>query len=192
MGNHECTGWTNSNCGAGNADGITDNYTQFLTKVLQPLGQSKPYYTIRVDSTAGAWTAKFVFVAANAWDSAQASWLTGELSKPTTYTFVMRHEAASANTAPGVDPSEQIMAQSPYTLAIVGHDHAYYKSGPKQVVIGNGGAPLTSAGSAASYGYALVQQRADNAIQVDMTDYMTGQSDASFRFAVNPDGTPAP
>jgi hypothetical protein len=192
MGNHECTGWTNSNCGAGNSDGVTDNYTQFLTKVLQPLGQSKPYYSLRIDSSTGAWTAKFVFVAANAWDSAQSTWLSGVLAQQTTYTFVIRHEAASANTAPGVTPSEQIMAQYPYTLAIVGHAHQYNKSGPKEVIIGNGGAPLTSMGSPVGYGFALVQQRADNAIQVDMIDYMTGQSDTGFRFAVNPDGSAAP
>ncbi len=190
MGNHECNGYTNSNCGTGNAEGLTDNYTQFMTKVLQPLGQTKPYYSIRVDSTAGAWTAKFVFIAGNAWDSAQATWLSGVLAQATTYTFVVRHESASANTAPGVRPSESIMAQHPYTLAIVGHTHSYYKSGPKEVIVGNGGAPLTS--STGGYGFALVQQRADNAIQVDMVDYMTGQQDTSFRFALNPDGSAAP
>jgi hypothetical protein len=192
MGNHECNGYTNSNCGSGNSDGVTDNYTQFLTKILQPLGESKPYYSIEIDSTAGAWTAKFVFIAANAWDSAQSSWLSGVLAQATTYTFIVRHEAASANTAPGVTPSEKIMAQYPYTLAIVGHTHTYQKSGAKEVIIGNGGAPLTSSGTSASYGFATLQQRADNAIQVDMIDYMTGQPDTRFRFAVNADGSAAP
>lgn len=84
------------------------------------------------------------------------------------------------------------MAQYPYTLAIVGHTHTYSKSGAREVIIGNGGAPLTSSGTSASYGFALVQQRADNAIQVDMIDSMTGQPDTSFRFALNPDGSPAP
>jgi hypothetical protein len=190
MGNHECTGYTNSNCGSGNADGVTENYTTFLTRMLQPLMQTIPYYSINVSSSSGAWTAKFVFVAANAWTSAQSSWLSTTLAQPTTYTFVLRHESASANTAPGVTPSEQIMAQYPYTLAIVGHTHDYEKSGAREVIFGNGGAPLTSSNS--NYGFGLVTQRSDGAIQVDAYDYQTMQPDMSFRFAVKADGTPAP
>jgi hypothetical protein len=189
MGNHECTGYTASNCGSGNTDGVTENYTAFLSQMLGPIGQSKPYYAINVNGTGGAWTAKFVFVAGNAWDSGQSSWLDGTLAQPTTYTFIMRHEPASANTAPGVSPSEQIMAKYPYTLAIVGHTHTYQKSGAKEVVIGNGGAPLSGG---ASYGFGLVQQRSDGAIQVDMIDYSTLQPDTTFTFAVKADGTPAP
>ena len=108
---------------------------------------------------------------------------------PPTYTFGVRHEPRIANTAPGVTPSEAIINAFPYTLAIVGHSHAYFKSGPKQVTIGNGGAPLTGG---VNYGYGLVQQRNDGAIQVDMVDYGTGQPDLGFRFAVKPDGSPAP
>jgi hypothetical protein len=190
MGNHECTGATASNCGSGNTDGITENYTTFLTKLLQPVGQSNPYYVINVNGASPAtWTAKFVFVAANAWTSAQSSWLDSTLSQPTTYTFLVRHESASANTAPGVSPAEQIMSQHPYTLSIVGHSHTYQKSGAKEVIIGNGGAPLSGG---VDYGFGLIQQRSDNAIQVDMIDYSTLQPDTSFEFAVNPDGTAAP
>jgi hypothetical protein len=190
MGNHECTGYTNSNCGSGNADGVTENYTTFLTQLLKPLSQTSPYYSINVNSSSGAWTAKFVFVAANAWTSAQSSWLSTTLAQPTTYTFILRHESASANTAPGVTPSEQIMTQYPYTLAIVGHTHDYEKSGAKEVIFGNGGAPLTSSNS--NYGFGLVTQRSDGTIQVDAYDYQTMQPDTSFRFAVKADGTPAP
>jgi hypothetical protein len=188
MGNHECTGYTASNCGSGNTDGVTENYTAFLGQMLQPLGQSLPYYVIHVNGTNNAWTAKLVFVAANAWDSAQSSWLDSTLAQTTTYTFVIRHEPASANTAPGVSAAEQIMAKHPYTLSIVGHTHTYSKSGAKEVIIGNGGAPLSSA----NFGFGLLQQRSDNAIQVDMIDYSTLAPDTSFRFAVNPDGSPAP
>ena len=81
------------------------------------------------------------------------------------------------------------MAQYPYTLDLVGHTHTYGKTGPKQVTIGNGGAPLTGG---VNYGFGLVAQRTDGTIQVDMIDYATGQPDTSFRFAVHPDGTPAP
>ena len=81
------------------------------------------------------------------------------------------------------------MAKYPYTLAIVGHTHTYQKSGSREVIVGNGGAPHSGG---ASYGFGLLQQRADNAIQVDMLDSSTMQPDSSFRFAVKADGSPAP
>jgi hypothetical protein len=72
---------------------------------------------------------------------------------------------------------------------IVGHSHTYGQSGTKQVIFGNGGAPLTGSGN---YGFGLVQQRADGAIQFDMIDYQSKQPDTSFTFAVKADGTPTP
>ena len=190
MGNHECTGNTNSNCGANGADGITDNYTQFMNGLMQPLGNTTPYYSINVNETTGAWTAKFVFVAANAWDSTQASWLQATMGQTTTYTFVIRHESSETSGGPpGESGSDGIISQFPYTLLIVGHTHTYEKSGPREVIVGNGGAPLTSS---VNYGFGLVTQRTDGAIQFDMIDYQTLQPDTSFRFAVNPDGSPAP
>jgi hypothetical protein len=189
MGNHECTGATASNCGSGNTDGLTDNYDTFMSQMMAPLGNSTPYYQVNVAASDNSWTAKFVFIAGNAWSSAQATWLDNALSQTTTYTFVVRHEPTEANTAPGVTPSQAIMANHPYTLAITGHTHTYEKSGTKQVVIGNGGAPLTGSGN---YGYGIAQQLASGAIQFDMYDYSTNQPDTSFRFAVNPDGSAAP
>ena len=41
LGNHECTGATSSNCGAGAADGVTANYSAFLEKMLAPIGQDE-------------------------------------------------------------------------------------------------------------------------------------------------------
>jgi hypothetical protein len=188
MGNHECTGATASNCGSGNPDGITNNYTAFLQKMLMPLGQSQPYYTIHINGTNDAWTAKFVFVAANAWNQAQATWLAAELAKPTTYTFVVRHEGTSATTAPGVTPSAQIMAQHPYTLLLAGHTHTFeYFASERQVITGNGGAPLTGS---VNYGYVIAQQRADGAIEFTAYDYSTNA--AQTKFAVKADGSKAP
>jgi hypothetical protein len=187
MGNHECTGATTSNCGAGTANGVTDNYTQFMTKMLAPLGVTQPYYVINVNSTSNAWTAKFVFVAANAWTSAQASWLTATLSSPTTYTFVIRHESITANTAPGVTPSEAIIKAHPLTLRIVGHAHTYQYTAGSEVIIGNGGAPLAGG---ANYGYVIARQRSDGAIVFTEYDYATNAANATF--AVKADGTPTP
>src|ERR1041384_4472793 len=98
----ECHIYTASNCASVNTDGITNNYTAFMTKMLAPIGQSLPYYTIRFDASDGSYTAKLVVIAANAWDATQATWLTQQLAQPTTYTFVVRHEDRTANTAPGV------------------------------------------------------------------------------------------
>lgn len=187
MGNHECTGFTNSNCGTGNPDGLTNNYNAFLQKMLAPIGQAAPSYEIDVAASDSSWTAKFLFVAANAWNQTQANWLDQAMSRTTTYTFLIRHESASADTAPGVGPAEVIMTHHPYTLSIVGHTHTYEKSGPREVIFGNGGAPL----SGGDYGFGMVSQQADGSIAVDMIDYATGLADTSFHFALKPDGSPA-
>jgi hypothetical protein len=190
IGNHECTGATSSNCGPGAADGVTANYAAFVSKLLGPLGLSLPYFVVDVAAPDASWTAKLVFVAANAWSSAQAAWLDAALARPTTYTFVIRHEPASASTAPGVLPSETILAKHPYTLAVVGHSHTYAHSAslPREVLVGNGGAPLTSK----TYGFAVLAQRADGAIAVDMFDWQTVMPDASFHFVLDADGAPVP
>jgi hypothetical protein len=191
MGNHECTGATNSNCGPGTTNGITNNYTEFMSKMLAPIGQTSPNYVIDIKASDNSWTSKFVFVAGNSWTSADATWLDNALAVSTTYTFIIRHEpsAACSSGPAGCSGSEAIMAKHPYTLAIVGHTHTYGKTGAKQVTIGNGGAPLTGG---ANYGFGLIQQRSDGAIQVDMIDSTTGSADTSFRFAVNANGSPAP
>jgi hypothetical protein len=186
MGNHECTGATDSNCGSGNADGITNNYTAFLQSLLAPINQSNPYYEIDVDSTTGAWTSKFVFVAANAWSGAQSSWLDTALARPTTYTFVVRHESNLANTAPGVTPSSAIIGGHPCTLLIVGHTHTYeHISSDREVIVGNGGAPLSGS---VNYGYVVARQRAsDGAITLQSFDYSTNA--VVDTFSVKADGS---
>jgi hypothetical protein len=191
MGNHECTGSTNSNCGAGNTNGITANYTAFMNQLLGPIGQTKPYYAINVNATDGSWTAKFVFVAANAWDSGQASWLTTTMAQKTTYTFIVRHESSETTGGPpGESGSDTIIANYPDTLLIVGHSHTYghYNTpNPREVIIGNGGAPLTN--TSKDYGFGIFSQRSDGAIVGDMVDYSTLKTDSYFHFVVKPDGT---
>ncbi|MEO7110989.1 MAG: hypothetical protein ABI183_11175 [Polyangiaceae bacterium] len=186
MGNHECTGATASNC----ATTTTENFDAFMSQMLAPLGQTKPYYVINVNATDNSWTSKFVFIAANAWDATQSSWLDNTLGQNTTYTFIIRHEPVSGNTAPGVTPSEAIMANHPYTLAIVGHTHSYghYSDTPRQMLVGNGGAPPTGS---KDYGFGVVIQRPDGTIQADVLDYQSLNFDPYFRFAVKPDGSPA-
>jgi predicted phosphodiesterase len=185
MGNHECTGATASNCGAGTKNGATGIYNAYLQKVLNPEGIHNPYYTVHVEASDASWNAKLVFVAGNAWTPAQASWLDAELAKPTTYTFVVRHEASYATTAPGVSPSQKIIDAHPYTLLLVGHTHTYRRNSTREVVIGNGGAPLTSG---TGYGYGMVSRRAsDGAIKFEMFHYSTHALLGSF--LVKADGT---
>jgi hypothetical protein len=186
MGNHECTGATKSNCGPGTTNGLTSVYNTYVSKVLTPMGIHNPYYSLLVTPPNNAWSAKVVFIAANAWTSAQATWLDTILSQPSTYTFIIRHESSQATTAPGVQPSGQIIANHPYTMLIVGHDHTYKHLSQKEVLIGNGGAPLTT-GSA--YGYGIVSQRTDGTIQFTIYNYKTHAVIDSF--AVNADGSPA-
>ena len=59
---------------------------------------------------------------------------------------------------PGVTPStRQIIAAHPLTLLIAGHTHTYaYYASEKQIIVGNGGAPL--AGSV-NYGYVVAASR---------------------------------
>ena len=85
--------------------------------------------------------------------------------------------SASATTAPGTTPSQDLVDANPYTLAIVGHTHTYKRSGPREVIVGHGGAPLSSS---VNYGYALVQQLENGDIRVDNIDYTTGMSVESF------------
>ncbi len=187
LGNHECTGATTSNCGPGTTDGTTNNYSEFMTRMVQPLGFTEPYYKVDLHATDNSWTAKLVFVAGNAWTSAQASWLAQALSEPTTYTFVIRHESNTATTAPGVSPSKAIIDAHPYTLLIVGHAHTYqHLASDREVISGNGGAPLTTG---SNYGYATVERRADGAIVFKEYDYQTNA--VVDTWAVHADGSPA-
>jgi hypothetical protein len=187
MGNHECTGATASNCGPGNQFGLTPNYSEFMKRMLAPYGITKPYYAYEFAAGDGSWTAKLVVIAANAWDNGQSTWLDEELGHPTTYTFIVRHEGTTADTAPGVTPSEAIIAAHPFTLKIVGHTHTYaHDTKDHELICGNGGAPLTSG---ANYGYAILTRQPSGAIQVTEYDYSTNR--AVDMWSVNPDGSPA-
>jgi len=199
MGNHECDGATADNCSAcgtscTNVGGTcvggvcqTPNYSQFASTMLAPIGQTLPYYSVHINGIGNAWTSKFVFVACNAWSPAQATWLASELSTNTTYTFVIRHESASATTAPclsgtGSNNAGTIMSAHPYTMLITGHTSTYaHYSDQKEIVVGNGGAPLEGN---ANYGYVIAQQQSNRSIQFQAFD---AQSNAVIdRFTVTP------
>jgi hypothetical protein len=188
MGNHECTGATASNCGPQSASGITINYAEFLKRMLNPLGITQPYYAYMFHATDNSWTAKVVFIAANAWNATQSAWLDTTLAMPTTYTFVVRHESSQTTDTPGVTPSEAIIAKYPFTFRIVGHTHTYSKSVPsKEMIVGNGGAPPSSG---MNYGYVIVERLASGDIQISEYDYSTNAMRDQFR--IHADGSSAP
>jgi hypothetical protein len=164
MGNHECNGYTDSNCTPGgpspcdgnDACGITENLSAFLAFLgTMGLSGARPYYAVGVAIGDGL-TAKLVVAAPNAWDDSQASWLSAMLARPTTYTFLVQHESNNLDqtdaSAPAslaqirgiVEASGQSEVGQPYpvTLWIVGHTHNFdYDPAHQQVINGLGGAP---------------------------------------------------
>jgi hypothetical protein len=164
MGNHECDGYTADNCSA-----PTNNFSAFMDALVKPLGQALPYYAVPIQGSDGSWTAKLLIVACNAWSGDQKTWLEGQLGMQTTYTIVVRHEPASATTGPCVADAESLLAAYPYDLSLVGHTH-HYAVGGKEIVVGNGGAPL----SGGTYGYAVVEQTGAG-FTVSDYDYATAQ-----------------
>jgi hypothetical protein len=211
MGNHECNGFTDSNCPVGSFTGMTQDY---VNTILTPsTGQSNPWYSALYLANDGSWSAKFIFVAANAWDANQQAWLQSTLAVNTTYTFIIRHEPSNDARAPGTTPSENLMAPAfnagHLTLSITGHTHLVQLPGGTQpygdsfgatktyeIIVGNGGAPLDAG---PSYGYAVATRRtSDGAIVLQMFESADTSGnpiapnipDTKFRFAVNSNGTP--
>ena len=169
MGNHECTGYTDSNCGTGNTDGVTKNMTAFVGTMLSPISEANPYYVENVAASDDSWTAKLVFIACNAWTSAQSTWLTQQLAVATTYTFVIRHESVADMSGTACAASQTIVDAHPLTLLIVGHTHEYsHVASDKEIINGLGGAPLTSG---TNYGYTIVNRNSDGTLTVTTYDY---------------------
>jgi hypothetical protein len=168
MGNHECDGYTAHNCTS-----ATNNYNAYFNALVAPLGKTLPYYSVPIKALDGSWNAKVLIVACNYWSTTQKSWLSSQLATPTNYTFVVRHEPASATTGPCVSDVESLLGSNSYNLSIVGHTHSYRASG-KEIVVGTGGAPL----SGGTYGYATVEQTTSG-FQVTEYDYATAAAISS-------------
>jgi len=179
MGNHECMGYTASNCPNG-----TESYNiRAFMMQLVPFAP-KPYYSVDIQTQRG--TAKFVIVAANAWDQTQADWLTQQLSRQTLYTFVIRHEPPGDTGAQGAIASDPIIAAHPLTIGFYGHNHEYRHLDANHVVSGNAGAPLCAVCTAPYYGYLYVQQRLDGNIAV--TEHREDNNQQVDAWIVNPAG----
>lgn len=183
LGNHECNGYTSSNCPNGDE---TPNMKAFMSKLL-PSGVGSPYYRVDVATPLGK--AKFLFVAANAWTPLQETWLSQQLGDATMYTFVVRHEPPGETQAPGVSASDALVKSNKPTLALYGHTHEYRKLATNSVISGNGGAPLAS-GNGSNYGYLVVEQGSDGNLTISEVDESSGNVTDSWK--VTPQGTAAP
>jgi hypothetical protein len=185
LGNHECTGATDSNCPNGNE---TANVQYFMSKLV-PSGTAHPWYRVDVDTPLGK--AKFLFIAENAWSSDQNTWLQEQLADATAYTFLVRHEPGGSSHsygAPGLGPSSALIQGHPHTLLVEGHSHEYRHVSANEVISGNGGAPLSSFNGAA-YGFLLVQQLTDGNISVSEIDVVSGNATDTWK--VTPAGQAA-
>ena len=155
MGNHECG---KSNCPSGDETGQVRAYM----KKLIPFA-SHAYFSFDVQTSLGE--AKIVFIATNAWNTEQETWLKTVLQKPTNYTFVVRHHPPQRTDAPGVLPSEAILNGQAVTLKLYGHTHKYRHLSANEVISGNGGAPLSSK-TDDFYGLLAVEQLADTNLKI--------------------------
>jgi hypothetical protein len=154
-----------------------------MNKMVKPIGKLRAFYTTRVTGVKSAWTAKFIFVASNAWSPVQAAWLDNQLSQPTTFTFVVMNSPLDDTRAPclsgtGPNNASSIISRHPYTLIIAGHNHTYaYYARQKEVIVGNGGAPLSGA---ANYGFVIARQQANGSLLFTAYDYQTNAATSTF------------
>ena len=190
MGNHECNELTNINCPCtyqgGSCKASNTNMTVFLNTMLSPIDETMPYYSRSFAASDGSWTANFVFIACNAWDSTQATWLQGALSQPATYTFPVRHvDVEDLSSSPCMD-SQPIVDANPVTLFLTGHVHDYQHSPQyKEIINGLGGAMLSSG---TQYGYTLITRNSDGTLTVTTKDYMTLAPIDTFTIDANGSG----
>jgi len=165
MGNHECTGPTRANCELSDV-AINRNLQAFSQRLLRPAGLDRPWYRKRLDALDGRWSAQLVVTAPNAWSRQQAQWLEQTLQQPATYTLVVRHEPRDEgdDLAPGARELDALLDRYPPTLVLTGHRHLWqWRPEQREVVVGNGGAPLTGR---TPHGYTLISQRDDGALVI--------------------------
>jgi hypothetical protein len=166
MGNHECNGASASNCPAGTE---TQQIQVYRSRLAPAYGT--PYFDWVVRTDLG--DAHFIAAAPNAWSPAQQAWFTAALAQPARYTVVIAHEPPGRREAPGSVAIEDAIRARPggVTLRLYGHTHEYRHQSANAVIVGNAGAPLASA--TGTYGFVVVEQRADGDLVV--TAYNIGR-----------------
>jgi hypothetical protein len=180
MGNHECE---HSPCPIGSTD---VNFNTFL-QALAPIS-SKPYYSVDVHTSLGL--ARFVFIADNSWDSAQQSWLDQTLSDAdtnATYTIICKHHPTGDTSLADNLTILGVIRNHKFSMLLTGHSHEYYHEpradNGRDLVIGNGGAPLIAGGT--FNGYGIVEQKSDGSLVFTMYDVATGAQQDQVTFGPN-------
>ena len=156
----------------GNHEGYGDNIVAF-----RQVMSNAAYYSLH--GTVGTSTFKFVIVADDSWNSTQEVWVKQALAMQTNYTFVCRHHP-SYNTDTNEMYILSVIQPYPRTLLIDGHTHLYQRQSTREIVIGNGGAPLDSS----YFGYVMMD--VDPAGTVTITAYRESDDAQMETFSVSP------
>ncbi len=136
-----------------------------------------------------------IFTAPNYWnDGAQPAWFTQQLAAAGThsssnYVIVLHHEDSTASSPPSGLSTIESAEKSKESLSIVGHSHfwqwgtggPYSETNARQLLVGNGGAPLTSGTNSSTvntsdYGFTTVMRQADGSLQIINYNYSTGEA----------------
>jgi hypothetical protein len=139
MGNHECGNELPPfSCFVGRGDANFDAY-------MAALGRPLPYYFTDVRTSLGK--ARFVVIADDSWDAAQADWLESTLSTADAearYTIVARHHPMTGSGA-GNPRIVAAIARHKYSLILTAHSHLYAHDtinfGGRSAIVGLGGVP---------------------------------------------------
>jgi hypothetical protein len=139
MGNHECgSGAYPYACFVGGPHDA--NFAAFMAALGRPL----PYYANDVQTSLGL--ARFVVIADDSWNAAQAAWLKETLSdadRRAKYTIIARHHPVQG-TRTGAPEILNILSQHKYALILTAHNHEYQHDTRtwqgRSAVVGLGGA----------------------------------------------------
>jgi hypothetical protein len=142
MGNHECgNDAAPYSCFGGHGDA---NFTAYMAALRRPL----PYYFADVQTSLGM--ARFVVVADDSWDAAQAEWLESTLAgadAAARTTIIARHHPVTGART-GNSRIVQTIARHKYSLILTAHSHLYAHDpqafGGRSAIVGLGGAPAST------------------------------------------------
>ena len=170
-GNHECMGSGSGYCPTGSSN---VNFQAFL-QALAPVS-STPYYSVNVQTSLGL--ATFVIVADNSFDSAQQTWLESTLTTADAnakYTIIAKHHPEGDTSVAANSTIMSIIRSHKFALLLTGHSHEYRHQttdSGRDLVLGNGGAPLISAGT--FNGYGVIDEQSNGQLQVSIFDVQSG------------------
>jgi hypothetical protein len=175
MGNHECGSakYPYSCFVEGPHDA---NFAAYMAALKRPL----PYYANDVQTSLGL--ARFVVIADDSWNPAQAAWLQSTLADADArakYTIVARHHPVQGART-GAPEILSILQQHKYSLILTAHNHEYQHDAStwqgRSAVVGLGGA-------GGKWGFGTVLQGTDGALVFVQRDANGNPVGAPWRVA---------